>query len=73
MNRTLIRGVCYAADATNDRISQEADTARPGAKTPTQLYFVSPEVFTAEQIGIFAKQWVVVGHQNLATRPASYR
>src|ERR1700738_274099 len=33
-------------------------------KTLPQKYFISPEVFANEQEKIFAKQWLLVGHQS---------
>jgi Rieske 2Fe-2S family protein len=35
-----------------------------GAKSLPQKYFVSPEVFAAEQKKIFPKNWLLVGHQS---------
>ena len=29
-----------------------------------QKYFVSPDIFTKEQAGIFSKEWLLVGHQS---------
>ncbi len=40
------------------------ETFAGGATTLPQRYFVSPEVFAAEQASIFSKQWVCVGHQS---------
>jgi len=40
-----------------------ADTFAFG-KTLPQKYFISPEVFEEEQEKIFARQWVLVGHQS---------
>ena len=41
-----------------------AETFRPSAKTLSQQYFVSPEIFAEEQEKIFSRQWVLVGHQS---------
>jgi Rieske 2Fe-2S family protein len=49
-----------------------ADTFTAGAKTLPQEYFVSPEVFTKEKERIFARQWVLVGHQNQIANPGDY-
>ena len=39
------------------------ETFTAGAKTLSQRYFVSPEIFAEEQKTIFSKRWVAVGHQ----------
>ena len=49
-----------------------SDTFTAGAKSLSQGYFVSPEIFTEEQKEIFAKQWVLVGHQNQIVRSGDY-
>jgi len=41
-----------------------ADPFAQGAKTLPQKHFISPEVFEEEQEKIFARQWVLVGHQS---------
>jgi glycine betaine catabolism A len=43
-----------------------------GAKTLPQCYFTRPEVFAQEQAQIFAKQWVLVGHQSQLAKPGDY-
>jgi len=48
------------------------ETFRPGAKTAPQRYFVSPEIFTEEQTGIFSRGWVCVGHQSEVAKPGDY-
>jgi Rieske 2Fe-2S family protein len=48
------------------------ETFTAGAKTLEQKYFVSPEIFAEEQAKIFAKQWVLVGHQNQIAKPGDY-
>jgi Rieske 2Fe-2S family protein len=40
------------------------DTFAAGATTLPQRYFISPEIFAEEQVRIFSKQWVLVGHQS---------
>jgi phenylpropionate dioxygenase-like ring-hydroxylating dioxygenase large terminal subunit len=45
-------------------VRRTADTLAISAKTLLQKYFVSPEVFEAEQEKIFSRQWVLVGHQS---------
>jgi Rieske 2Fe-2S family protein len=49
-----------------------AETFAAGAKTLEQKYFASPEIFAEEQENIFAKQWVLVGHQNQIATPGDY-
>jgi len=39
------------------------ETFTAGAKTLSQRYFVSPEIFAEEQKTIFSKRWVAVGQQ----------
>jgi Rieske 2Fe-2S family protein len=41
-----------------------ARTQSPGAKSLPQKYFVSADIFAQEQAGIFAKEWLLVGHQS---------
>src|SRR5438270_6119010 len=41
-----------------------AETFAQSVKTLPQKYFISPEVFEEEQEKIFARQWVLVGHQS---------
>jgi Rieske 2Fe-2S family protein len=49
-----------------------AETFQTGAKTLPQLYFVSPEIFAQEQEKIFARQWVLVGHQSQIAKAGDY-
>jgi glycine betaine catabolism A len=49
-----------------------AESFTAGAKTLPQRYFVSAEVFAAEQERIFAQQWVCVGHQSQIGKPGDY-
>ncbi|MEY2552103.1 MAG: glycine betaine catabolism [Verrucomicrobiota bacterium] len=49
-----------------------ADTIAGGAKTLPQRYFVAPEVFEEEQEKIFARQWVLVGHQSEVAKPGDF-
>jgi Rieske 2Fe-2S family protein len=41
-----------------------ADTFAQNARTLPQKYFISPEIFEAEQEKIFSRHWVLVGHQS---------
>src|SRR5437588_12020391 len=43
-----------------------------GAKSLPQKYFISPEVFAEEQQKIFAKQWLLIGHQSQIPKPGDY-
>ena len=49
-----------------------ADTFTVGARSLSQRYFVSPELFAEEQKKIFSEQWVLVGHQNQIVRSGDY-
>ncbi|MEY2486366.1 MAG: glycine betaine catabolism [Verrucomicrobiota bacterium] len=49
-----------------------AETLAGGAKTLPRRCFVSPEVFADEQKRIFAKQWLLVGHQSQLTDAGDY-
>jgi Rieske 2Fe-2S family protein len=49
-----------------------AETFAAGAKTLPQKYFVSPDVFAEEQQKIFAKQWMLVGHQSQIAHAGDY-
>jgi phenylpropionate dioxygenase-like ring-hydroxylating dioxygenase large terminal subunit len=42
------------------------------AKSLSQPYFVSPEIFAKEQEKIFSKQWVLVGHQSQIAKAGDY-
>jgi len=48
------------------------DIVAAGAKSLSQRYFVSPEIFGEEQKKIFSEQWVLVGHQNQIARSGDY-
>lgn len=49
-----------------------ADTFTSGARTLPQRYFVSPDVFAAEQERIFSTQWLCVGHQTQLAQGGDY-
>src|SRR5205085_5188363 len=49
-----------------------AETLSAGAKTLAQEYFVSPEIFSEERNRIFAKNWVLVGHQSQLANSGDY-
>src|SRR4051812_46548266 len=51
---------------------KSADTFDPGAKTLPQGYFVSPELFEEELEKIFARHWVLVGHQSEVAKAGDY-
>lgn len=48
------------------------DTFAIGAKSLEQRYLVSPGVFAEEQEKIFARQWVLVGHQSQIAKAGDY-
>jgi Rieske 2Fe-2S family protein len=48
------------------------ETFTSGAKTLPQRYFVSPEIFAAEQEKIFSKRWVCIGHQSQIVKAGDY-
>src|SRR5438477_4083421 len=49
-----------------------ADTFAAGAKTLPQQYFVSEKIFKEEQTKLFARQWVLVGHQSQIANAGNY-
>ncbi len=49
-----------------------ADTFAAGAKTLPQQYFVSEKIFKEEQTKLFARQWVLVGHQSQIANAGDY-
>ena len=49
-----------------------ADTFAAGAKTLPQQYFVSEKIFEEERTKIFARQWVLVGHQSQIANAGDY-
>ena len=49
-----------------------ADTLAAGAKTLPQQYFVSENIFKEEQTKLFARQWVLVGHQSQIANAGDY-
>jgi Rieske 2Fe-2S family protein len=48
------------------------DTFTAGARTLPQHYFTAPEIFAEEQAKIFARQWVLVGHQSEIAQPGDF-
>src|SRR5256885_17095287 len=54
------------------RAARTSLKASAPAKSLPQKYFVSPEVFAEEQKKIFAKQWLLIGHQSQITNPGDY-
>src|SRR2546421_4751467 len=42
------------------------------AQSLPQKYFISPEIFAEEQQKIFAKRWLLVGHQSQIPKPGDY-
>src|SRR5438046_5065815 len=49
-----------------------AETFQTGARTLPQRYFVSLQIFAQEQEKIFARQWVLVGHQSQLPQIGDY-
>ena len=62
--------VAQTRDGSNFR--KTAATFQPGAKTLSQRYFVSSEIFAEELRKIFATNWVLVGHQGQLAKPGDY-
>src|SRR5881392_2268246 len=54
------------------RIRKRNRPAPTRAKSLPQKYFVSPEIFAEEQKKIFAKQWLLVGHQSQIPAAGDY-
>ena len=54
------------------RFRKTTETFVSGAKTLPQRYFVSPEIAAKEREKIFAKQWVLVGHESQIAKPGDY-
>jgi Rieske 2Fe-2S family protein len=52
------------ATQTNITFRKTIETFTAGARSLSQRYFVSPEIFVQEQEEIFSKQWMLVGHQS---------
>jgi glycine betaine catabolism A len=48
------------------------ETFAAGAKSLSQPYFVSSEIFAQEQTKIFPRQWVLVGHQSQIAQAGHY-
>lgn len=59
-----------ASQPTPFRKTVETFTA--GARTLPQRYFVAPEIFAEEQVKIFGRQWVCVGHQSQLAKAGDY-
>ena len=49
-----------------------AEVSSQSARSLPQKYFVSPEIFAAETKEIFAKQWLLVGHQSQVANTGDY-
>src|SRR6476661_10099284 len=47
-------------------------TETVGAMTLPQAYFISDEVFAAEQEKIFARNWILLGRENEIEKPGDY-
>src|SRR5712691_9227428 len=53
-----------SSTATKTAFRKTAEIFTGGAKALPQKYFVSSDIFAGEQKRIFAKQWLLVGHQS---------
>lgn len=53
-------------------LRKPAKTLAAGATTLPQKYFVSPEVFSEEEQGIFSRHWILVGHQSQIDKPGDF-
>ena len=53
-------------------LTETGATFHTTTKTLSQKYFTSPEVFQEEQEKIFARQWVLVGHQTEVAKAGEY-
>ncbi|MFZ1219629.1 MAG: aromatic ring-hydroxylating dioxygenase subunit alpha [Chthoniobacterales bacterium] len=51
---------------------KSANSIAEGAKSLPQRYFVSPELFEEELEKIFARHWVLVGHQSEVAKAGDY-
>jgi Rieske 2Fe-2S family protein len=57
---------------TSPIFRKTTENSAQGAKSMPQKYFVSPEIFAREQQKIFAKQWLLIGHQSQVAKPGDY-
>jgi Rieske 2Fe-2S family protein len=48
------------------------ETFAANARTLPQKYFVSPDIFEAEEEKIFSRQWVLVGHQSQIAKTGDF-
>src|SRR6266705_1126270 len=53
-------------------LRKSANDTTSGDKSLPQKYFVSPEIFAEEQKEIFAKQWLLIGHQSQIANSGDY-
>src|SRR2546430_5107370 len=60
------------ATETTPAFDQTTQPHANTAKSLPQKYFISPEIFAEEQQKIFAKQWLLVGHQSRIPKPGDY-
>src|SRR5256884_1424996 len=60
------------AAQTSSVLKKTAATFAAGARSLPQRYFVSPEIFAQEQEKIFAKEWLLVGHQSQIAAAGDY-
>jgi Rieske 2Fe-2S family protein len=67
MHKQATRAVRTATKRAPVRVESPVST-----KSLPQKYFVSPELFAQEQERIFAREWLLVGHQSQIAKPGDY-
>ena len=65
-------GVPMTQTKTTTLFRKTGETFHAGAKTLQQRYFLSPDIFAEELEKIFARQWVLVGHQSQLGEAGNY-
>ena len=65
-------GVPTTQTKTTTLFRKTGETFHAGAKTLQQRYFLSPDIFAEELEKIFARQWVLVGHQSQLGEAGNY-
>src|SRR6266513_710894 len=65
-------GVPTTQTKTTTLFRKTGETFHAGAKTLQQRYFLSPDIFAEELEKIFARQWVLVGHQSKLGEAGNY-
>src|SRR6266550_2521246 len=65
-------GVPTTQTKTTTLFRKTGETFHAGAETLQQRYFLSPDIFAEELEKIFARQWVLVGHQSQLGEAGNY-